>query len=482
MTRSHREDRRNFLRRVQAIVAGGAAYALMPQLELVGRAMAAEPLPGNDYRALVCIFLFGGSDSFNMLVPYDSGEHQTYLTSRGGVYDATTNPFGLGYSLDQLVPVTDTQGKTWGLNPGCAAMKPLFDAGELAFLANIGPLVEPLTKDDVTRRLKRLPPYLYSHNDQQKLWMRGHTNRNGTTGWGGLLADRMEASNTGALSALPPSISIAGSNLFQFGQTTLPFAMSSGGPAAINRFRNDGSNADRIRAESLRALVEASYQPILQDQYAVIGDSAINLNDSLRVALNPANGGDIVTQFPAGGLASQLRMVARMIKASRTASIGHRRQIYYCSLGGFDTHQNQMAANGHAALLKQLADSLAAFRAALAEIGALNDTTAFTMSDFGRTLNSNGNGTDHGWGGVQLVMGGAAANGGALRGGQVWGSYPLLELDGAQAVGRGRMVPTISVNQMGATLAQWFGLPAGEVGAIFPGIENFAQPRLGFLG
>ncbi len=482
MSRSIREDRRAFLRRVQAVIAGGAAYALMPQLELVGRAFAAEPLPGNDYKALVCIFLFGGSDSFNMLIPHDTVEHAAYLTSRGGVYDATTNPFGLGYARDSLVQITDTAGKTWGLNPGCTAMKPLFDAGELAFLANVGPLAVPLTKEDVTKRLKTLPPYLYSHNDQQKLWMRGHTNRGGVTGWGGLLGDRVEASNTG-LQSLPPSISISGNNVFQIGQTTLPFAMSSGGAATINRFRNNGNNADRIRYESLRGMIESSYPPIMQDQYAVVGDSAINLNDTLRVALDPVNGGDIATVFPTGsGIASQLRMVARMIKAGRTAAIGHRRQIYYVSLGGFDTHQNQMAANGHGALLKQLADALAAFRTALAEIGSLNDTTTFTMSDFGRTLNSNGNGTDHGWGGVQLVMGGAATNGGALRGQQVWGNYPLLELDGAQAVGRGRMVPTMSVSQMGATLAQWYGLPAGEVSTIFQGIENFSSSKLGFLG
>jgi uncharacterized protein (DUF1501 family) len=482
MSRSIREDRRAFLRRVQAVIAGGAAYALLPQLELVGRAFAAEPLPGNDYKALVCIFLFGGSDSFNMLIPHETAEHAAYLTSRGGVFEATTNPFGLGYDRDALVQVTDTGGKTWGLNPGCAAMKPLFDAGELAFLANIGPLAVPLTKEDVTRRLKTLPPYLYSHNDQQKLWMRGHTNRSGLTGWGGLLGDRVEASNLG-LQSLPPSISIAGSNLFQFGQTTLPFAMSSGGAATINRFRTNSNNADRIRYESLRGIIEASRTPIMQDQYAVIGESAINLNDTLRVALDPANGGDIATVFPTGsGIASQLRMVARMIKAARTSAINHRRQIYFVSMGGYDTHQNQMAANGHGQLLRQLSEGLAAFRTALAEVGALNDTTTFTMSDFGRTLNSNGNGTDHGWGGVQLVMGGAAANGGALRGQQVWGSYPLLELDGAQAVGRGRMVPTMSGSQMGATLAQWFGLPAGEVGTIFPGIENFSSSKLGFMG
>ena len=294
MSRPIREDRRAFLRRVQAVIAGGAAYALMPQLELVGRAFAAEPLPGNDYKALVCIFLFGGSDSFNMLIPHDSAEHATYLTSRGGVFEATSNPFGLGYARDTLVQVADTNGKTWGLNPSCAAMKPLFDAGELSFLANVGSLTVPLTKEDVTKRLKTLPPYLYSHNDQQKQWMRGHTNRSGLTGWGGLLGDRAEASNLG-LQALPPSISLAGSNLFQFGRTTLPFAMSSGGATTINRFRNNGSNADRIRYESLRGIIESSHSPILQDQYAVIGESAIDLNDTLRVTLGPAHGGEIAT-------------------------------------------------------------------------------------------------------------------------------------------------------------------------------------------
>ena len=481
MTRILREDRRAFLRRMQALLAGGVAYAVLPQFQLLGQAMAAEPLPGDDYKALVCIFLFGGSDSFNMLVPHAADEYQAYSTSRGGTYDAASNPTGLGYARDALATIVDVDGKTWGLNPACAAMAPLFERGELAFLANVGPLVEPVTRSDVLGGLRRLPVNLYSHNDQQRLWMRGHADNPAAQGWGGLLSDYVEASNTG-LDVLSPSISIAGNNLFQSGRSTLPFVLSSGGPPVLTRFRDDGGNADRIRHEALRAVVDAAYAPVMEDSYALLGQSAIALNGELRTVLDPANGGDIATVFPDGGLAAQLRMVARMIKASRGPAIGHRRQVYFVSLGGFDTHQNQMAANGHAALLGQLAGSLAAFREALAEIGALNATTTFTMSDFGRTLNSNGNGTDHGWGGVQLVMGGAAANGGALRGRQVWGTYPVLELDGADAVGRGRMVPTTSVNQVGSTLAQWFGLPASNVGAIFPGIENFSQQKLGFLG
>ncbi|MDQ3205348.1 MAG: DUF1501 domain-containing protein [Pseudomonadota bacterium] len=482
MSNSTRDDRRTFLRRMRGMLAGGAALALMPQLELVGRALAAEPPAGSDYRALVCIFLFGGNDSFNMLIPHDSAEHRLYLTSRGGVYDGASNALGLGIARDQLVRVTDRSGRNWGLHPSCGAMKGLFDRGELAFLANVGTLVEPVTKQDVTGKSKPLPPYLYSHNDQQRLWMRGHSGRGASIGWGGMSADRLRAANAGGLVALPPSISIAGSNLFQFGESTMPFAMSSGGPAVLNRFRTDGGTNDRIRGEALRALVEAPYSPIMSDQYSVLGESAIVLNDTLRNALAPANGGDIATVFPGGNLSAQLRMIARMIKASRTSAIGHRRQVYFASMGGFDTHQNQMLASGHGALLGQLGSSLAAFREALVEIGALNNVTSFTMSDFGRTLNSNGNGTDHGWGGVQLMMGGAAANGGSLRGQQVWGNYPLLELNGEQAVGRGRMVPTTSVNQMGATMAQWLGVPSAELPTIFPGINNFSPSQLGFLG
>ncbi len=482
MSHSNREDRRAFLRRFQALLAGGAAYALLPQLELMGRAVAAEAAPGDGYRALVCIFLFGGSDSFNMLIPHETGEHARYLTSRGGVYDAASNTLGLGIAREQLLTIADTQGKTWGLHPACTGMKTLFDSGELAFLANIGSLVEPVTKNDVVRRLKRLPAYLYSHNDQQRMWMRGHAERAAATGWGGMSADRVQSLNTG-LKALPPSITIAGSNLFQVGESTLPFALSSGGPVVVNRFRTDNnSTTDRIRAEALRALVETRYTPIMSDQYALLGESAFDLNDALRTALNPANGGEIATVFPATSLSSQLRMIARMIKAARTSAVGHRRQIYFASLGGFDTHQNQMAVNGHGALLGNLGNSLAAFRTALNEIGALNDVATFSMSDFGRTLNSNGNGTDHGWGGVQLVMGGAVANGGALRGREVWGSYPLLDLNGDQGLGRGQMVPTTSINQMGAALAQWFGVPSDQLATVFPGLNNFNPQRLGFLG
>ncbi|QDA56891.1 DUF1501 domain-containing protein [Thermomonas aquatica] len=479
MPHSTRHDRRRFLQGLGALVATGTAGALFPQLELIGQALAAAPAPG-DYRALVCIFLYGGNDSYNMLIPHAQAEYDLYLQSRGGVYDATSNPFGLGIARDSLATVADGSGKNWGLHPAFAAAKPLFDSGELAFLANIGSLVEPLRKSELAS--KPQPPYLFSHNDQQRQWMRGHsTGTHAANGWGGLSGDRIASLNTG-LTALPPTISVSGNNLYQSGASVLPYAVASSGPTELARMSSTGSQADATRLAALEELLNASQDQQMRARYAGLGRTSITVNTALRTALDPANGGDIATLFPATPLSAQLRMIARLIKVSQGPSIGHKRQIYFAGLGGFDTHDLQMGPSRHAALLTQVAQALAAFRAGLQEIGMLNRVTTFTMSDFGRTLNSNGNGTDHAWGGVQLVMGGAAANGGSLQGRQVWGDYPLLELDGEQSMGRGRMIPTTSIQQYGATFAHWLGVGDAEMATIFPGLGNFAAPRLGFLG
>ncbi|RXR01402.1 DUF1501 domain-containing protein [Pseudoxanthomonas composti] len=478
-----RNDRREFLRKMQLALAGGAIAATVPQLELVGRALA-QSAPAGNYRALVCIFLLGGNDSFNLLVPHAQSEHEVYLRSRGGVYDASSNGQGLGIARDALLPVTDTANKTWGLHPACPEMKTLFDAGELAFMANVGTLVQPITKAEYVARSKRVPASLFSHNDQQRLWMRGESERpSASTGWGGTLADRLRSANSAGLTQLPPTISVSGNNLFQNGTSTTPYVMASSGPAALRNFENVNNTADRTRREALAAMMARSYTPLMADQYSMLGESAMYLSSRLRTALDPANGGDIATVFPASNnLGAQLRMIARSIKASRTSAINHSRQIYFASMGGFDTHDSQMSANGQPRLLAQVSAALGAFRTALAEIGALNDTVTFSMSDFGRTLNSNGNGTDHAWGGVQFMMGGAAANGGPLQGRRVHGSYPLLELDGDQAIDRGRIIPTTSTNQFGATFARWMGVGNADLPTIFPGLGNFPQQTLGFLG
>jgi uncharacterized protein (DUF1501 family) len=481
MSNTFSNDRRDFLRRLQYLLAGGAVAAAVPQFELVGRALA-QSVAATDYRALVCIFLYGGNDSFNMLVPHAQSEYDVYLQSRGGVYDASSNNQGLGIARDALLQVTDTAGKAWGLHPSCSGMKALFDRGELAFMANVGTLVQPVTKAEYIAHSKRLPMSLFSHNDQQRLWMRGESERtSASTGWGGSTGERLRAANAGGLTQLPPTISLSGNNLFQTGSSSVPYVMASSGPAAFRNFGETGS-ADLIRRQALAGMLERSYAPLMADQHAVIGESAMFLSSRLGAALDADNGGDIATVFPDdNSLAAQLRMIARTIKASRTSAINHGRQIYFASMGGFDTHDNQMAASGQPRLLGQVSAALAAFREALVEVGALNDVVSFTMSDFGRTLNSNGNGTDHAWGGVQLMMGGAAASGGPLHGRQVHGAYPLLELDGDQAVDRGRIIPTTSTNQFGATFAHWMGVPSSELATIFPGLGNFSQSTLGFL-
>lgn len=481
MSRTINEDRRRFLRALQCTLAAGTIGSVIPQMDLVGRALA-QSAPAGEYKALVCIFLLGGNDSFNMLMPYDQAEYDVYRASRGGVH-GPNNRHGMAIARDAMLRVVDRNGKAWGLHPACGEMKALFDTGELAFLANVGTLRQPLSKAELARNRRLLPSNLYSHNDQQQMWMRGHSvNARLSYGWGGLCADRLRGANSRGLHQLPPTISLSGSNLFQAGGVTHPFGMSGRGVVAPEHFSTK-NEFDMIRREALLALMQKKYTPIMQDQYAVMGESALFLSDHLSKALDPENGGDIATSFPEDNdLARRLRMVARAIKVSRGSAINHKRQIYYVALGGFDTHNNQPGPDGqHIRLMERLSAALGAFRKALAEIGALNDVVTFTMSEFGRTLNGNGSGTDHGWGGVQLMMGGSSDRGGPLKGKAVHGRYPLLELDGAQTVERGRIIPTTSTNQMGVTLAKWLGVSDTDLKTIFPGLGNFDRPVLDFL-
>lgn len=480
MSHETHDDRRRFLKQLGLTMAGGAAMSAFPQFQLVSRALAATTAPTSGYRALVCIFLFGGNDSFNMLIPHAQPEYDAYLGIRGGVYDAAANSQGLAIDRATLVPVTDTAGKTWGLNPACDGMRTLFEQGELAFLANVGTLTQPIADKREYAAGARLPGALFSHNDQQRLWMRGHSeNRALQFGWGGLSADLLRNPASTALPVLPPSISLNGNNLFQAGQFTTPYGMGNQGPVALRRLSENAGNGDAIRRRALLDLLGRDYGPVMQSQYGVIGESSLAISSALGTAL--ANDGTVATIFPPeNNLGDQLKMIARTIKASRSPAVNHHRQIFFASMGGFDTHDNQMTQ--HTALLGKLSSALLAFRQALDEVGALNDTVTFTMSDFGRTLNSNGNGTDHGWGGVQLMMGGSSAKGGPLRGRQVWGDYPLLSLDGPRLIERGRVIPTTSNNQMAATLARWLGVDGSDLPLVFPGIGNFPTPTLGFLG
>ena len=477
MSKSIQENRRNFLKVLGGACAGGAAYALLPQMELAGRLLAAEPGPG-EYRALVCIYLNGGSDSFNMLIPHESGEYAIYNKSRGGTYHVDSNSSGLAIARDALHPVTDNSGKVWGLHPSCQGMQGLFAAGELGFLANVGTLTEPLSKDEYLRAVKTQPIELFSHNSQTVQWMRGSSERQVPTGWGGRVSDHLRYLNS-QTPLLPPSISVTGGgSVFQTGATTMPYSMFASGPQGSSKFGRS-NRAALVRYNALNDLLGREYESLMEERLGLIGDTSLELGYQTANWLRPENGGDIATVFPTGNrLADQLRMIARLIKVGRSSAVGHKRQIFFASLGGFDTHRDQMAAANQPALLRMVSEALVAFRVALGEIDAMNQVMTFSISDFSRTLNSNGSGTDHGWGSVQFVMGGAASKGGQLRGGRIWGNYPLLELDGERSLQRGQMVPGTSVTQYGATMANWVGVPRAQLPIVFPGLSRFSPDLL----
>ncbi|UXI66741.1 DUF1501 domain-containing protein [Tahibacter amnicola] len=485
------KSRRQFLKYLGGVLCAGGASALIPQLRLMGSAMAATNgnVPG--YRALVCVYLSGGNDSFNTLIPYDTTRHAAYTTARGGTYNAGNNAAGLGIArtdLTSAVQITDSAtGALYALNPGNANypagmsdLATLYRQNRVAFIANVGTLTRPITKAEYTSTPSLRPPQLYSHSDQENLWHLARTTSH-HLGWGGQVADRTRLNNLNQ--ALSPCISLAGSNRFQVGDDTFPYQMASSGVTALRNIYNNSSSTGGTygpqRAGALDLLLADANPSPFTAEYGRTFKRARELYDLLSTALASPSG-TISTAFPANSFADQLKMVARMIKLSRDTAVNvqHTRQVYFVRIGGFDLHDRLMATDtsGHAFLLNRLSTGLAAFYTALGEIGAQNDVTTFTASEFARTLSSNGNGSDHAWGGVQLVMGGA------VNGGRLYGSYPDLVNNGAISFSRGQMIPSTSVDQMAATLARWMGVTTtNDLNAIFPNLPNFASSNLGFM-
>lgn len=503
-------------------LAAGAGIGGLGQFGPLGSALANGHggLPG--YKALVCVYLAGGNDSFNLLVPRDSlaigSRYDTYRLSRGGVFDPNGNPFGLALGFDQLldIGVPIGQSTAFGVHPQCSdyvasrngqnylypGMHSIYGSGKLAFVANVGPLIELVSKTDFNAGAPR-PPQLYSHNDQELLWNLGIGDNLATTGWGGRVLDRIDA---GGHPALPPCISVAGNSRFQIGSSVFPYQMSaSQGAAQLLSFDAATTLFGEQRRLALQALLEQGTTHLLQNEYRNTLLRSRELEQLVRAALNsPA--GQVLAPYDYRGpmapdpgmgfypdanlhlfgedypnrLLDQLRMVVRMIRLSRDpgAGVNHSRQIYYVRLGGFDTHAGQMTQQP--LLLAQLSQALGWFWQALAEIGAQDQVVAFTMSEFGRTLSSNGDGSDHAWGGVQAVLGGE------VIGQRIHGRYPQLRLDADDdsqqdwSFARGQYIPTVATEQMAATLARWFGLPAADLDQVFPNLSQFSGP-LSFL-
>lgn len=508
------KSRREFLHKLCCLAAGGGAAALIPQLRMLSTALAASSDANafSDYRALVCVYLNGGNDGWNLLVPFDAARFNVYTASRSGTYDAETNSGGLGLSLptgaqvaqQKVVDGNDTNSSTnqYFLHPSLtaqntlnvenASLADLFNQRHLALAINIGTLVKPITMADYNSSSANYPPQLFSHADQTNQWHQGNTSQTSTIGWGGLSAENLQSqgANLTTNPQLPLAISIAGANRFEVGTASIPYQLSAGGLTNLSAMCNptpcSGTSAASLRDTALQSLLGESYSNAFAGEYAQVFQLGRELNNLLSTNLSAAT---LSTTFPTTGnsLAAQLETVAKMIKVSQAQNYA-KRQIFFVQLGGFDLHAGMMSGTtDHAALLTNLSSALSAFWTEMVAQGAQNNVTAFTVSEFARTLQSNGSGSDHGWGSMQMILGGAVAGGKLYSngGGPITG-FPNQSLGGTGSpapnnFSRGQMIPGIGVEQYASTLAQWMGVTGSDLSTIFPNLSNFASNNLGFL-
>ncbi|HWQ36595.1 MAG TPA: DUF1501 domain-containing protein [Blastocatellia bacterium] len=447
-------SRRDFLRdSFCAAVGATAASGVISDLSL----MAAAAPQNADYKALVCIFMFGGNDGDNTLIPYSQSDYNSYAAARSI----------LAIPRASLLPITPAtrDGRDFAFHPNIPELQSLFAQKKLAIVANVGPLVVPVTRQQYLDESVPLPPQLFSHNDQQVHWQTSWPNETAKTGWGGRLADAVNALNTN--SQISMSVSLAGTNIFQTGSEVLPYMVSSEGTISLWYYDETWNNP---ATNVTKAFLAAGYSNLFEKTYSDIFKRAIDNERRLSGALDKAP--VLETVFPANNdLAKQLKMVAKLISVRNELSL--RRQIFFCTIEGFDTHGNQ--PDTHARLLTQLSQAMNAFHQATVELGVANQVTSFTASDFGRTYKSNGKGSDHGWGNHHFVMGGA------VKGGDIYGRVPVQRIDGPDDSSDGRWIPTISTDEYCSTLAQWFGVSPGDLPTVFPNINRFARPNLGFM-
>ncbi|MEO8672915.1 MAG: DUF1501 domain-containing protein [Tahibacter sp.] len=456
--------RRDFIQRALCATASSALFSQFAgKMSIAHAAATAEPrLLGEDYRALVCVYLYGGNDAFNMIVPTSTTEYAQYQAARGA----------LALPSAELLPLTPsvapTGGGSYGLHASMPLLRGLFNRiatpSPLAIAANVGPLVYPITKSEYQAGSVPVPAQLFSHSDQSVVWQRPAADAITRRGWGGRLADLFHASNTNQ--QLSMNISIDGENVFQAGDDVVPYFVGENGAQGV---ANVHPEYDVARRAAFIALRDAAQGNALQRQYATVMRRSMNNEVMITGAL--AGGGNLTTAFPDTGLGRELRMVARLIKVRATLQM--KRQIFFVGLGGFDTHDNQL--DDQATQLAQLDGALSAFYAATVEMGVANSVTTFTASEFGRSTSVNGDGTDHGWGGHHLILGGA------VNGRRIYGRMPSLVVGGADDAGYGQIIPTASVDQYAATIARWYGVAPADMATVFPNIGRFATPDLGFM-
>ena len=461
-------SRRRFLQ----ATGGFSALSLAASMDKLGLASAAAQAGG--YKALVCVFLFGGNDASNMVMP--STNYAQYNTAR---------PPSTGINIPQasLLPITPANagGAVYGLHPAMPELQNLFTVGKCAILCNVGSLSAPITRAQYISSKHggiKVPDSLFSHSDQQQQFMSTVTNASlaKITGWGGRLADVTVGMNSPT--ATPMSMSFSGSQTFGNGVTVRSLSMPTGGNFG---FSGDGASATQLARIAARgSLLNLPDSNMIVNSAQQTMQLALSSSQLLNPIIQGTGSTAITVPFTGvtGGLANQLKAVAKIIE--QRATLGHAREIFFVSIGGFDTHTGEIA--GHNNLFPQISKSLNAFYLATANLGVANQVTTFTLSDFGRTMKANSAGTDHGWGAHHFIVGGDGSAGGSVAGGNFYGFYPDLTIAGPNDSGnQGRWIPTTAMDQFGATLAKWFGASPVDVAQIFPNIGKFATADLGFM-
>lgn len=529
--------RRSFLRRSALLGGAFAGASTLRDMRLINTLMAADP--PTDYKALVCVFLAGGNDANNWIVPTDNTTYAEYATARGNLVLPQSSLLPLRTGPLVTDPAYTYQGRTYGFHPGCANLQTLFGEKKLAIVQNIGTLVRPTTKAQYTSGLAAYrPPQLFSHSDQVTQWQTSVPDQPPTTGWGGRIADIYDsvANPSGQISM---SVSLNGANTLQIGNLIAQYHVSTAGAVIFNATGSGGGlmGVTGARQKALQGILDIPVGPTnnnLQRQaYAGVLDNAIFTGDLLNNNIinyadptdgpaggytnaqqvtgftagqdhkwqtgltgiyNPANAGftDGLGGFPNTTLGIQLKMIARIIAARGPSEFNMKRQIFYCSLGGFDTHTAQVDGNGftnqptnangtHYGLLRQVSDAMFAFQRAMVQLGVDDKVTAFTASDFSRTFPSNSQGSDHGWGSHHIVVGGG------VDGGKIYGQLQNFAISGPDDTGIGRWIPTTSVDEHTATLAKWYGLGQSDITSVLPNLSRFpstfgAPNASGYIG
>jgi uncharacterized protein (DUF1501 family) len=477
--------RREFIRRAACAAVGTTALtAAIRDLRFMNAAVAQSNI--TDYKALICIFLSGGNDSNNVILPTVTSEYNNYAAIRTPVLALPAGAvLNTGY--------TDAAGHGYGLHPAMPQLQTLFGEGKLALLMNTGTLVVPLTRAQYQSSLFKKPPQLFSHADQVTQWQTSIPDQPALTGWGGRCADLVNAIQPGA--PISMSVSLAGANTFEVGNAVSQYNVSTSGAIALQ-----GVTGARLAA--LTNILGLPYANLQGQAYADVAEHSINTGSLLNMAIAGTAAANFwATPFPTtvtsptGGnaftssLCAQLRMIARLIEAGSrplaSGGFGMKRQIFFCQVGGYDLHTgqtnyttgspNNVLVGPHANLLAELSQGMFAFQRAMEQLGLANKVTSFTASDFGRTFPCNGQGSDHGWGSHHFILGGA------VNGGQAYGKFPTLTVNGPDDTNTGRWIPTTAIDQYFATLATWFGVDAGNLATVFPNLGRFATPNLGFV-